>query len=463
MAVVSPELRTSLDDRINDANVALDVAVAAVSLMRTELALAEDYVPADPPPDPDPNPDPPDPVTAPEPFVIAETEAGVELGWTGQNADEFQVYVNSNWSADTWHRVPGTATNYVVTHETRGGLELVPGQQYTFRMSALKNGEYTPWGPTVSGMRLGSPTPPDPDPPPSGAPLEQRPFPNSRVYLPGSSLTNVGQSAVAEVRRGFNFATGGDSPPVYVGKSSDPTWTLNIEGRQFTGVRAPSNITPGSGTDGPLVILDDVAKIEYRMWQASVNATARTVSCNGGGVGRYDTGLGRAEIHGQNTGSGNSYTVGMIRPYEIGQKYIDHGIRVAIQQPALAFVDPAIRYEAQNAQPYPPGIPMGMRILFPSSPAQLDAAVADGRARVSDPLNKDFVETFLRAMPAFGLIALDGTSSGDNIVYLEGSNTADWTSVAGPRNSSGSYNHVARAARDAMTATGMWDRAVFRY
>jgi hypothetical protein len=54
----------------------------------------------------------------------------------------------------------------------------------------------------------------------------------------------------------FSFDTEGETPPIYVGAANDPLWTLQIHGQAFN-VHAPTNIQAGTGSDYPLIILDE--------------------------------------------------------------------------------------------------------------------------------------------------------------------------------------------------------------
>ncbi|MFB3903518.1 MAG: carbohydrate binding domain-containing protein [Acidobacteriota bacterium] len=313
-------------------------------------------------------------------------------------------------------------------------------------------------------------------PPPSGDPAEKRPFdPEHPVYQPippSCPLYAYSSTIVNNIANNFanlGFDVGGETPPIYVGQASDPVWTLVISGRNFN-VHAPSNIQAGTGSDYPLVILDKSSPdynghpVEYRMWQATVNASQRRVTCNGGGVGVYANdgrmlddipiqpdrvarALGQAEIYGQNTGSGCSYTVGMIRPIDIQRGRIDHAMRVAIGYPhPTRWFWPALRTETWGAnQNY--NCPMGARIfLDPSVNVDAIADVIDGYTNL-DAKNKAFARMFLVALQEYGMIALDGTGGSHNI-YLEADATANWVSLIGQKNGYGTYNDIARAIRD---------------
>lgn len=311
-------------------------------------------------------------------------------------------------------------------------------------------------------------------PPPATDPAEQRPFdPDHPVYQPippNCPLYEYSSQIVANIAASYtkiNIDEKQESPPIYIGQASDPIWRVTIAGRQFN-VHAPSNMSPGTGSDYPLIILDKSSPdfnghpVEYRMWRAVLNKNTNpwTITNQGGGVGVYANdgrilddidiqqglvprALGHAEIHGQNTGSGCSYTVGMIRPIDIQRGRIDHAIRVAIGYPhPERWFWPALRTETWNKPPNNNMAPMGARIFIDHSVdiEELGDRVA---ARLSHPKNQAFARMLVKAMQEYGFIALDG--SNNNNIYLEGRNTADWVSLIGPRNAWDSYGDIGRA------------------
>ncbi|MGE5482856.1 MAG: carbohydrate binding domain-containing protein [Bacteroidota bacterium] len=325
--------------------------------------------------------------------------------------------------------------------------------------------------------------------PPTGEPAEKRPFdpqhpvyqpipPNCPLYQYSSTIVNN----IVNKYKHFNFDIGGETSPVYVGQPSDPIWTLVMPNGTFY-VHAPDTIRAGTGSDYPLIILDKSSSgynshpVEYRMWRAVVDKSQRRVTCQGGGVGvfandgrvledipiqagRVRRALGQAEIFGQNTGSGNSYTVGMIRPIDIQRGRIDHAIRVAIGYPhPTRWFWPALRTETWGANANY-NSPMGARIfLDPSVDVNAIADVIDGYPNL-DAKNKAFARIFLVALKEYGLIALDGTNGscdphtcGHNI-YFEADTTANWESLIGKKNAWGTYNDIARAIRDNLP----WDK-----
>lgn len=291
-----------------------------------------------------------------------------------------------------------------------------------------------------------------------------RPFdPAHPVYVPMPANATAYKDSAAIVslivasKRSMAFDTGSESPPVYVGQATDPLYKIGSYQ-----VHVPANAKAGTGSDYPLVILDAATKTEYRMWQATINHATRVVTFNGQGVGRYANdgstlngkrALGQAEISGQNTGSGCSYTVGMVRPHEIERGHIDHAIRVAIGYPRNnAWFWPALRTENQGyATSGLDHAPMGARIAIRSDfdLAPLEAYI-DGQ--LSNSLARDATKTVLRALKEYGMVALDGTTGSHNL-YFEGP-SADWPSLMGPKNSYGSWNDLARTLVAALNLNG---------
>lgn len=297
-------------------------------------------------------------------------------------------------------------------------------------------------------------------------PARDRPFdPIHPIYQPipancqlDPTSTEVINYIINNGHNTFLFDVAGETPPIYVGAANDPIWTLQIQGQAFN-VHAPMNIQAGTGSDYPLIILDESSTtygnnpVEYRMWQATIDQANKEVTCNGGGVGVYANdgrihsygkggrALGQAEIFGQNTGSGNSYTVGMIRPLDIIEGRIPHAIRVATAYIGGTFIWPATKTDQSGS--VPPRAPMGARIFLDHS-VNLTPIYNGLASRLSDPLNLKLAELFVQALQEYGMMMSDGTGQGHN-VYFENEMTADWVPLIGPVNAYGSYNDVARA------------------
>lgn len=299
---------------------------------------------------------------------------------------------------------------------------------------------------------------------------EKRPFdPAHPIYQPvpaNPSLASYSATVAANITQQIGLDTGGDSPPVYIGTATDPLWQATIQGTIFS-FRAPEGIVAGTGSDYPMVVLDKANAqfngfpVEFRMWQATPNTSTHVITNSNGGVGIYNNdgarragnrARGQAEIHGSNTGSGCSYTVGMVRPHEIAQGRIDHAIRVAALYSASDFVWPAIVSDGTGLRP---DAPMGSRIFLDRSVAlgPLNTLI-DGEIPSSNPKGRAGAKTLLKAIQEFGFCVLDSGGGGHNI-YMEGSGTADWTSALGPADPTFlTWNFIGRAIKDVIP----WDQ-----
>lgn len=309
-----------------------------------------------------------------------------------------------------------------------------------------------------------------------------RPFdPRHIIYMPIPTTVTPHEDSVSIVNtilngnarldsfRTLTFTTSANTPRIYVGKTTDPTWTVN---GTYT-VHAPNSISASSGQH--LVILDESSAaygnlpVEFRMGAVtSVNVGAHTITCGNIGIGAYgnaggtvalayrqDTNVGHkgpmtghAEIAGSNTGSGQSYTVGMIRPIDITRGYIDHAIRVAVGFPrqdtmgTASYEWPAIRSEGGVNAAYcmttVAGIPMGARLTFQRS-VNWEFIADQAANRLSNSLNKNMARIFIRAIYEYGMIMMDVTS-GSYDVFFEEDGTASWNSLIGTN-----HNDIATA------------------
>jgi hypothetical protein len=300
--------------------------------------------------------------------------------------------------------------------------------------------------------------------------------PRHPVYqpVPGSPTLDAQSATVISTRPsdGTLMDTGSNSPPIYIGASTDPDWTVTIDGTDYT-VKAPAGIAAGPGVDAPLVILDqesaqfDDYPIEYRMWQAIVTGSPTfTVTCTAGSVAPYNNdgrlysdgapALGRAQIDGVSTGSGNSYLVGMIRPFDMTQGVIRHAIRVAAGNSASTWVYPATKSDGVGT--YPNAVKMGSRVFLPAGTdmtainTAIDAYVDGGDPTIMNSLARTAAKMIATAVRDYGFIVLD--SGGNNFtIYCEGNQTASWADYFGPLNPFGSWNHLGRCLRDCLP----WD------
>ena len=88
----------------------------------------------------------------------------------------------------------------------------------------------------------------------------------------------------------ISLSSGGEVPPVYVARPTDPFFSVSVGGRS-TRFRVPAGVQAGGGFDSPLVILDphhpDFGRqTELRLWQASVGSGS--LSASGAGLFHYN-------------------------------------------------------------------------------------------------------------------------------------------------------------------------------
>jgi hypothetical protein len=193
-----------------------------------------------------------------------------------------------------------------------------------------------------------------------------------------------------------------------------------------------------------------------------VNTGAHTIECTNAGIGTYhndgrrylgDRALGQAEIDGSNTGSGYSYTVGMLRPADVLQGRIPHAIRVATGYINASFIWPATRSDQSTAANE---APMGSRVFLPAGHdltpynTAIDAYV---EGSLMTDLGRAFCKMVVRAIQEFGMALSDGGGGAAHNIYCEGDATADWATYIGPINEgAGTWNFLGRCIRDAFNA-----------
>jgi hypothetical protein len=273
-----------------------------------------------------------------------------------------------------------------------------------------------------------------------------------------------------------NAAVTGEVPTVYVASTTDPIYTILMSGRTER-VRVPAGARPGSGADRPLVILnpehpDHGAKVELRVWQASVDHANRRITGNGAGLFRYNNDGARLNpdgtrslsvaFRGFGTGSGLSYMAGLVRPGEVAGGEIRHAIRVAwgCNDFTDAHRAPAIRTDQSStrcngsATAAQAKVDMGMRMrLDPAVNCEARRApVLPGRSESTR--ETAFVRTLCRALQRYGLVVLDGTGNDGLVIYMEDEITARWSQAAGSTH----YGGFGYAVRDASTPSDGFSR-----
>ncbi len=146
-----------------------------------------------------------------------------------------------------------------------------------------------------------------------------------------------------------------DGLHIWWSSPTDPVWTFNMPNfiacgwnrnrpAQTFQIHAPSNISPGSGSDATLGVYDPVSGDYIEVWQASVNSSTHTVTSSPGpgwGTGNAitGTGVGTLCVNGNPpTGGINSgvraanfaWGAGLITGADIAAGKIDHAIAIAL-------------------------------------------------------------------------------------------------------------------------------------
>jgi hypothetical protein len=222
----------------------------------------------------------------------------------------------------------------------------------------------------------------------------------------------------------------------------------------------PAGVVPGAGADFPLVLLDPAhptlgAFVELRLWQATIDNTAKTLSANGAGLFHYNND-GKAlnpdgtpsisvPFSGWGTGSGLSILAGLIRPDEVKRDRIEHALRFTYSacNSTSAFRAPATKTDQPNGcatEDPPSAMDMGMRLQLSTS-VSCDARTVPGKSDTS--LETRFLRMICRALQEYGMIMMDGTAPKGLLLMMEGKATAGWTALVGAE-LYGSYGYLIR-------------------
>jgi hypothetical protein len=331
------------------------------------------------------------------------------------------------------------------------------------------------------------PTPtPEPEPTPTPEPAPTDPLPAPELLPPAEvapydpaalfnqpsgdalhprSATIISDLAANVRTLKVNASISGEVPPVYVASDTDPFYSATVGGRTER-IRVPAGAVPGSGSDHPLVVLnpthpDHGRHVELRVWQAAIDHANRRITGNGAGLFYYNNDGARLNpdgsrsvsvaFRGHGTGSGLSYTAGLLRPQDITSGRIRHAIRISwgCNDFTDGFVAPAIRTDQNSTRcngaetTAAAKVDMGMRL-------RLDPAVdcSTRRAPVLSGRTESIRETqFLRilcyGLQEHGMIIMDGTVANGLFLYMENEATADWQSAAGSTYYGG-YGYVVR-------------------
>lgn len=255
----------------------------------------------------------------------------------------------------------------------------------------------------------------------------------------------------------------GEVPTVYTVSPSDTVYTVNAN--YLPGpvhFRVPAGAVPGEGSDYPMIVLDpdhpDYGKsTELRLWQASVDATAHTLSGNGGGLFHYNndgailnpdgTKSVSVPFLGAGTGSGLSYLAGLIRAAEVKDGTIRHAIRFAYSScdSSSTFRAPAVKTDQPKnctgtMAPANERMDMGMRLQLDPT---LDCSTRTVPGKADTSSETRFLRMFCRALQQYGMIMLDGTSPGGLVIYMENETTAGFDNIVGSE-LYGSFSYIIR-------------------
>lgn len=216
------------------------------------------------------------------------------------------------------------------------------------------------------------------------------------------------------------------SHPLYIVCATTPEVKIAIKGwfsdvtdnnRHLTVTRKtkvfvplPAGARPAKGTDSQLLIWNPETGDEWGFWQARQGSDGKWTARNGY---HYNTRWNGVPPTGfVSRGSGGPYLAGLIRPWELKQKQINHAIGLSINYPSRFWVFPATK---SDGAAMPPALPEGARLqLYPG----LTEADFD-RWKLS-PSGK----TIARALQKYGMILTDGSGHPKLSVEYEG--TAQW-------------------------------------
>jgi hypothetical protein len=267
----------------------------------------------------------------------------------------------------------------------------------------------------------------------SGAGAFNVPIP-AGVPTDGISARAVRQMTASMGRVRVDLMNDDNVPGVYVAGRQTPVYTIRVNGHRFR-FPIPHRTTPGghaaSGSDAPVDVLAPSrssfgAYKELRLWRASINHRARTVSASGFGIFAYDRRSDGRPLRGSGTGSGLPW-VGLIRAADVRSGAIRHALRLVAPDLARGFRAPATKSDGHGAGP----LKEGMRL-------QLDPGVNCARRTVPGGSRKAtrLLRMICVALQRYGIIVID--SSGSHNAYgvqmeldKRVGGTADWRGLAG--------------------------------
>ncbi len=276
-----------------------------------------------------------------------------------------------------------------------------------------------------------------------------------------SALVAQMVQSMQRFRAGLSDADG--TPGVWIATGSDPLWRVtSARGQRTISFRMPAQARPAPGSDAPLLVDDPNSPTygpftELRGWQASVDATTRTIHTTEYGLFHYGRDSNGRPFYGYGTGFGLSWA-GLIRAWEVRSGSIDHALRASAPIDSATHRLPAITSDChQTAINDCSGvIAEGLRL-------QLSPSV-DCAARTvpfADPggLDTRFLREICRALQVYGMILVDG--SGDPNLYglfmeqgTEAGGTAPWNAILN-RPPGGLWGNIIRDVNADQTGDGV--------
>jgi hypothetical protein len=216
-------------------------------------------------------------------------------------------------------------------------------------------------------------------------------------------------ATIGEARNGGVLTSDPDqySYPVYFADAQTPLLPVRCEryrcgvlgwGRLtrvdvIENVPIPPLMRPSTGSDGQVIIIDEVLGVEYNLWQVQRTEQGWTAS-NDSVYSIFGDG---APAEYGSRGAGVPYYAGLIRPWEIRQGRIEHAIAFGYPTPARdRCVYPASKTDGRSDLPY--AIPEGARL-------QLDPSLTE---EDFDRMGLDRTGKIIaRALQEYGMILID--------------------------------------------------------
>jgi hypothetical protein len=231
-----------------------------------------------------------------------------------------------------------------------------------------------------------------------------------------------------------NFFSRDYTYPVYL--SSQATVSANVsagDGNYRSGQIPwnPSWVIP-SGTDGQIIVINEVTGEEFNGFQCSYSSGSNTLSATrvnrvtanadgSGGAGDYRT---KTSGFRQSRGCGIQYLAMLITPQEIAQGKIYHALSMVMRRSGYRYYSlPATKGERYPGNELDQGIPQGTRFWLDISDAEIDSTIASWPSGVPTSL-RNTMRIVFRAMREYGWVATD--QGGDNHIQFQHAASADW-------------------------------------